>query len=95
MIPKFRVSKGAYLTLSLPSDISITDTSLLTTLCPTNVVTGFSCNYDSTTKLIYIKYGFYSSASPGNPPTLIFIIPSITNPRTLKPSGTFNVTIYD
>jgi hypothetical protein len=45
--------------------------------------------------LISIKYGFYTSASAGNPPTLVFSIPALTNPRTLQTTGTFNVTIYD
>lgn len=100
VVPSHRVAAGSYLLINLPTEVSVTDTSLMARYCPSQTVSGFSqpyvlCTYDTEAGGIKIKDGFKFADSQGDPPTLRFTVPQLTNPRSQVTSGTFNVTIYD
>lgn len=100
VIPVRRVTEGAYLKLEMPAETSVTDRGEMTRRCPRESVSGFSnyyisCTHDPNNNIITVKDGFKYSESKGDPPTLIFTIPNLKNPRSLRSSGYFNITVYD
>jgi hypothetical protein len=87
IIPASRVAQYSFLAIYLPDDVTISSEDDMQGNCPGYDVYGFSddyirCQYDSDMGAILIENGFESSTSQGDPPTLIFYIPNLSNPRS-------------
>jgi len=98
------VTKGAYLKLEMPEEVRVTDKVGLKRKCPRLSISGFSnshvnCIHEEVGHIIDITDGFKYAAltwtDTENPPTLVFTIPFLKNPRSMKPSGSFKITLYD
>eukprot|EP00347_Sterkiella_histriomuscorum_P004371 403360712 len=92
------ISLGAYLQITLASDISLYNIEAIEFNCG-GTLTGFSssrvyCSVRDDSKIL-IQKGFQASKSSSDPPTLQFTIPYLNNPRSLAPSKVFGVRIYD
>lgn len=93
------MAQGAYLEFNLPSEIGIYDESEIERSCRDYTVSGFT-NLDIYCRVragsrFNIFYGFKNADTTTDPPTLIFQIPGLTNPRTTLASSPFDMTIYD
>ena len=55
----------------------------------------YTCSFMPEQNSVRISDGFSQNASFKDPPTLIFGIPQVTNPRSLLTTDMFNITIFD
>lgn len=97
--PRSRVNLGAYLILKLPTDVGVVSSNTIEISCG-SVLSGFSytkiyCKVSKDQTQVTIMQGFTNANSAGDPPTLIFSIPALMNPRSTQTTAPFNITIFD
>ena len=89
-----RILINSYIQISFPTEITISDTTYSAGTWQTviGLSGGISCSFTSS-QVVQLSNGFNTGDFLSG--LLQFTISGITNPRSLKPSSSFNVYIYD
>ena len=77
--------------------MTISDSGKLTRQCGQEKLSGFKGTPECTikgTNQILLRYGF-SRGPSDDPPTLVFSLPGFKNPRSLHPTGAFQLSLWD
>ena len=88
----------AILNLTLPSEITVTNSRTLRSECCKDRLSGFNtygldCSVIDNNHIL-IRNGFERGVS-ADPPTLVFSISALKNPRSTAPTSNFTMDIYD
>ena len=85
VVPQGYVVASAHISVTIPPEVTVSDAGKLTRQCGQEKLSGFKGSPECTikgTKQIILRYGFSRGASD-DPPTLVFSLPGLKNPRSL------------
>jgi len=93
------VKQYAYIYIVIPTEVTVYEDSIAELLCGEETLSGFyNDNIDCSIRhgrYIYVYDGFEDGASAADPPTLKFSVPQMQNPRSTRPTSSFEIYFYD